>query len=68
MGGWYTERVNMYLVYRTRKYTVSTTGAVIIQYLNIELSSSFFLEYRDKLAASIRDNHFREFIEFLYII
>ena len=33
-SGWCTERVNAYLVYRMRKHAVSTTGAVIIQYLN----------------------------------
>ena len=30
-SGWYTERVNAYLVYRTRRHAVGTTGAVITQ-------------------------------------
>jgi len=34
----------------------------------MELGSQFFLEYRDKLAASIRDNCFRESMEFPYVI
>ena len=36
--------------------------------INAELGSQFLLKYKDKLATSIRDNRFREPIEFLYII
>jgi len=34
----------------------------------MELGSWFFLKYKDKLSASIRDDCFRKSIEFLYII
>ena len=34
----------------------------------MELGSQFFLKYKDKLAASIRDDCFRESVEFPYVI
>ena len=34
----------------------------------MELGSQFFPEYKDKLAAFVGDNRFRESMEFLYII
>src|SRR6266702_7230451 len=41
-SGWYTERVNMYLLCRARKHAVGTTGAVIIQFYIIMLFKIFF--------------------------
>src|SRR6266568_2406431 len=38
-SGWYTERVNTYLLCRTRKHAVGTTGAVIIHYYTSVLVS-----------------------------
>ena len=55
---------SIYILYLTIRFQVISSRQ---QYFNIESSSQFFLEYRDKLAASIRDNYFRKSIEFLYI-